>query len=217
MNKVEVNKKIMELVKKNNSETYKWTHFVVKNVAMFYPNIAQPKDWQDTTPPKYGITIVIPNTDKVAITDIETSYSQVAKKFQLNLLDYKYPNKFKDGDGYNADREMVGKKINQLYTGRYFLQMNTKFPIPLVNLAGAKITPDENFDRENNGRIINLKYGLKPYFNTTTTQFGIVCIPIAIQLLENGKADFAPTSSSQFEGFEFTNAFNNNEDGLPFM
>jgi hypothetical protein len=100
MNKTEITKEIMKAVTKNNNEKYKWQHFIAKDVAMFYPNIEKPKDWGDNTTPKYGITIVIPQEDKTAIESITNSYNTIAEKFKLNLLDYTYTNKFKNGNEF---------------------------------------------------------------------------------------------------------------------
>ena len=217
MNKTEITKEIMKAVTKNNTEKYKWQHFIAKDVAMFYPNIEKPKDWGDNTTPKYGITIVIPQEDKTAIKSITDSYNTISEKFKLNLLDYPYTTKFKNGNEYNEERLMAGKKANNLYTDRCFLQMSSQFPLTIVNTQREQVKVHENFDTENNGRIINLKYGLKPYWNNTQRIFGIVCIPIAIQILEKGFATFAPSNKSLYDGFEFSNVEQKGEDDLPFM
>jgi hypothetical protein len=220
MNKTEITKEIMKAVTKNNNEKYKWQHFIAKDVAMFYPNIAKAKDWGDNTTPKYGLTIVIPQEDKTAIESITNSYNTISEKFKLNLLDYTYTNKFKNGNEYNEERLIAGKKANNLYTNRYFLQMSSQFPLVIVNTQREQVKVHEDFDTENNGRIINLKYGLKPYWNNTQRVFGIVCIPVAIQILEKGLATFAPSNKSVYDGFEFSTIGEKGEENqfdLPFM
>jgi hypothetical protein len=220
MNKTEITKEIMKAVTKNNNEKYKWQHFIAKDVAMFYPNIEKPKDWGDNTTPKYGITIVIPQEDKTAIKSIKDSYNTISEKFKLNLLDYPYTTKFKNGNEYNEERLIAGKKANNLYTDRHFLQMSSQFPLTIVNTQREQVKVHEDFDTENNGRIINLKYGLKPYWNNTQRVFGVVCIPIAIQILKKGIATFAPSNKSVYDGFEFNTIGEKGEENqfdLPFM
>ena len=192
---------------------------IIKNVRCLYPALDAPKAFEGQTEEqaKYGIKILIPKSDKVAVAAIKefvngsiTDHAKwpatVKKQVQKIAFDadpYVDNAILKDGDALNTRREDEGKEKLSAYAGHYVIgaKRNRKIGPPTVVNAAAQNIPAGLIAGEiQSGYWINIQ--LSAYCYDKPKQ-GITLSLNAVQLVKTDEVFGAESPFSALEETEF--------------
>lgn len=226
-------KDLMALIAENDSKSSqeKFTYYIVNGITAVYVNLKNPNIWKkdgsDEMEKKYSLKIMWEKSNTNMTKTLKKAYDDIYNKFKM--VGHPYKSTVTDGDKYCEKREMIGKKVYEVFKGKYYIPLTSQFPIPIIDKYrekqvyaltdkseqyGETINVPPNFDSLVHGQIINLKFKLKPYSKVDDegAKFGIKILPVAIQLTGQQSPFVERTTSQLFDGFEFEEKPVNTED-----